>query len=320
MKNEYLPEEAKTGQAKGEKQNISADDLKFMRSVVEKTYRQVKPDSHVIIMWGLICMIAYTAAYFFITPQGYITPQVHKWILPVYLSLMAIGICYTFVSLFLINKHEKRAGFIPRLKKQVTWVWIFIALHILAWSILGMLFNNFCGGDPGFLGAMGLSIALSVTGILHSKEWLFGGIVIFAGMLLTYFVRDYGYIILGLATGAGLIIPAIIADRNYRKWEKKMNNPKQPEFDELILSKTRLGIISALISGDKLEFTHLRDTLKLSDGNLSVQISKLEEAGFIKVEKIFIDRKPKTFCKITSKGQKAIRNLISKLESLANLD
>ena len=99
-----------------------------------------------------------------------------------------------------------------------------------------------------------------------------------------------------------------------------MNKPKQPEFDELILSKTRLGIISALISGDKLEFTYLRDTLKLSDGNLSVQISKLEEAGFIKVEKIFIDRKPKTFCKITSKGQKAIRNLISKLESLANLD
>ena len=99
-----------------------------------------------------------------------------------------------------------------------------------------------------------------------------------------------------------------------------MNKPKQPEFDELILSKTRLGIISALISGDKLEFTYLRDTLKLSDGNLSVQISKLEEAGFIKVEKIFIERKPKTFCKITSKGQKAIRNLISKLESLANLD
>lgn len=99
-----------------------------------------------------------------------------------------------------------------------------------------------------------------------------------------------------------------------------MSKPKQPEFDELILSKTRLGIISALISGDKLEFTYLRNALKLSDGNLSVQISKLEDAGFIKVEKIFIERKPKTFCKITSKGQKAIRNLISKLESLANLD
>ncbi len=95
-----------------------------------------------------------------------------------------------------------------------------------------------------------------------------------------------------------------------------MSKPEQPKFDDLILSKTRLGIISALIGGDKLEFTYLRNVLELSDGNLSVQIRKLEEAGYIKVEKIFVDRKPKTFCKITSKGQQALRNLIKKLENL----
>ena len=95
-----------------------------------------------------------------------------------------------------------------------------------------------------------------------------------------------------------------------------MSKADQTEFDELILSKTRLGIISALIGGDKLEFTYLRNALKLSDGNLSVQIRKLEEAGYIKVEKVFIDRKPKTFCKITRKGRKAIRDLIKKLENL----
>ena len=95
-----------------------------------------------------------------------------------------------------------------------------------------------------------------------------------------------------------------------------MPKPEKLTFDELILSKTRLGIISALIGGDKLEFTYLRKILNLSDGNLSVQIRKLEEAGYIKVEKVFIDRKPKTFCKITNKGRKAIRDLIKKLENL----
>ena len=99
-----------------------------------------------------------------------------------------------------------------------------------------------------------------------------------------------------------------------------MSKPEKPKFDELILSKTRLGIISALIGGDKLDFTYLRNALNLSDGNLSVQIRKLEKAGYIKVEKIFINRKPKTFCKITSKGQKAIKNLISKLENLVNTE
>ena len=97
-----------------------------------------------------------------------------------------------------------------------------------------------------------------------------------------------------------------------------MPKPEKPKFDELILSKTRLGIISALIGGDKLDFTYLRNALKLSDGNLSVQIRKLEEAGYIKVEKVFVDRKPKTFCKITAKGQRAVRNLINKLEGLVN--
>jgi DNA-binding MarR family transcriptional regulator len=99
-----------------------------------------------------------------------------------------------------------------------------------------------------------------------------------------------------------------------------MPKPEKPKFDELILSKTRLGIISALIGGDKLEFTYLRNTLNLSDGNLSVQIRKLEEAGYIKVEKVFVDRKPKTFCKITGKGQKALKYLIRTLENLVNSD
>ena len=103
-------------------------------------------------------------------------------------------------------------------------------------------------------------------------------------------------------------------------WKKKMPKSEKPKFDELILSKTRLGIISALIGGDKLEFTYLRNTLNLSDGNLSVQIRKLEEASYIKVEKVFIDRKPKTFCKITSKGQKAVLNLINRLEDMVNPD
>jgi DNA-binding MarR family transcriptional regulator len=99
-----------------------------------------------------------------------------------------------------------------------------------------------------------------------------------------------------------------------------MSKAKQLRIDELILSKTRLGIISALISGDKLEFTYLRDILKLSDGNLSVQIRKLEQAGLIKVKKVFVGRKPKTFCKITAKGQRAVRNLISELEKLVSCD
>jgi len=95
-----------------------------------------------------------------------------------------------------------------------------------------------------------------------------------------------------------------------------MGKANAPQFDDLILSRARLGIVSALIGGDGLEFTFLRNALKLSDGNLSVQIRKLEEAGYIKVKKVFIERKPKTFCKITPKGRKAMLRLLRHLENL----
>ncbi|OHB64795.1 MAG: hypothetical protein A2168_03285 [Planctomycetes bacterium RBG_13_50_24] len=196
-------------------QNPVADDIKYMRSVVERMSRQVKPDVHIMIACGLICVIAYAVLYFLKTYQ------LDKWIWPVGLTLTTGLFIYAFISLVRIAKSERKAGFISHLKKQVTWVWIFLMLHGLACTISPMVFNNFCGGDPAFLWAMLFSVGLVVLGIFHSKEWLYGGIGIFAVMVLTYFLGNIGYLILGLAIGAGLIIPAIIVHRNYHKQEKE---------------------------------------------------------------------------------------------------
>jgi hypothetical protein len=214
MENEHLnrgPEPSpKSAEGHG-----TADDLRFMRSVVEKTYRQVRPDVHIMVACGLICIIAYTTLYFLKIHQ------LDKWIWPMGLSMISIILCYSIIGLVRIAKYEKKAGFISHLKKQVTLVWIFIMLHGLAWTTLAMLFNDFSGGDPPFIWAMLFSIGLCVLGIFHSKEWLIGAGLIFAGMMLTYFVGESAYIILGLATGTGFIIPAIIVRENYRKQEKE---------------------------------------------------------------------------------------------------
>jgi len=212
MKNQPLHKEPNSMQEGGE---VDADDLRFMRTVVEKMSQQVKPDVHIMIATGLIAMIANIAGYFL---------KIHhldKWIWPVAMVMLSIILLYTIIGLVRIANYEKKTGFISHLKKQVTGVWIFIALHGLAWTVLAMLFNDFSGGDPPFIWAMLFSIGLCVLGIFHSKEWLFGAIVIFVGMILTYFVDESAYIILGLAMGAGFIIPAIIVQRNYRKQEKE---------------------------------------------------------------------------------------------------
>ena len=215
MESEHLNEGPEPS-PKSTEEHSTADDLKFMRSVVEKMSQQIKPDVHILIMWGVICLIAYPAIHFLIKYQSC------NWVWAVFLPLVAFGLCYVFVTLFLITKREKKAGFVPLLKKQLTLVWMIImVLHGLTWSILGMASNNYCAGEPGFLFAILFSIALSITGIFSSKkEGLYGGMLIYIGLLLAFFIKDYSYIILGLATGAGLIIPAIIVQRNYSKKEK----------------------------------------------------------------------------------------------------
>jgi len=213
MSEEHLHRAADSPETDAEQQSTAAENLKFMRTVVERTDRQFKPEAHVIIVWGLICMSLYSAVHFLMKSD------LQKWILPLYLALIAIGLGNTLYALRQVARRQKSAGYVPQIPRQVTWIWLIVTPHILAWSVLGMLLNDYSAGDPAFLAAMGLSIALAATGILYSREWLYGGAGIFAGMFLTYFAREYGYLILGLATGAGCIVPAIICQWTFNRRE-----------------------------------------------------------------------------------------------------
>lgn len=81
-------------------------------------------------------------------------------------------------------------------------------------------------------------------------------------------------------------------------------------------SRIRLGIMSALIVNDKLEFNSLKEYLDLTDGNLASHLKGLEKEGFISVEKSFIGRKPNTKYYITKEGKKAFNEHIKALEKL----
>ncbi|HQO08504.1 MAG TPA: transcriptional regulator [Clostridiales bacterium] len=87
-------------------------------------------------------------------------------------------------------------------------------------------------------------------------------------------------------------------------------------LDELIHSKLRLGIMSMLVSVEYAEFSIIKNKLQATDGNLSANLRKLEEAGYIGVEKTFVDRKPQSRYSITDKGRTAFENYIANLEKL----
>ena len=88
------------------------------------------------------------------------------------------------------------------------------------------------------------------------------------------------------------------------------------QIDDVIHSRIRTTVMAVLVSVEEAEFNYLKEKVNAIDGNLSVHLKKLEEAGYVSVKKVFIERKPVSKYKITSKGYKAFENYIKKLENI----
>jgi DNA-binding transcriptional ArsR family regulator len=90
------------------------------------------------------------------------------------------------------------------------------------------------------------------------------------------------------------------------------------ELDPILHSQLRLAVISLLISVKEAEFTFLKEKTNSTAGNLSVQINKLKEAGYIDVIKQFNKNYPQTICKITPKGVDAFEVYVKALQTYMN--
>lgn len=87
------------------------------------------------------------------------------------------------------------------------------------------------------------------------------------------------------------------------------------ELDPILHSQLRLAVVSLLISVKEAEFAFLKEKTNATAGNLSVQISKLKEAGYVEVSKQFKDNYPLTICKITQVGVQAFEDYVKALQT-----
>lgn len=90
------------------------------------------------------------------------------------------------------------------------------------------------------------------------------------------------------------------------------------QLDRVIHEKGRLAIMSALAAAPELSFTELRDTLGMTDGNLTTHIRILQEEGFIAVAKSYQNNRSLTTCALTKAGRKAFTGYIDLLEQIVN--
>ncbi|MDK2982362.1 MAG: hypothetical protein PWQ55_2709 [Chloroflexota bacterium] len=91
------------------------------------------------------------------------------------------------------------------------------------------------------------------------------------------------------------------------------------ELNEVIHQPVRLRIMAALCAleaDNRVDFTTLRDLLEVTDGNLGAHLHKLEEAGYVALDKTFVERKPRTFVRATREGRRAFQAHVAALEEI----
>lgn len=99
-----------------------------------------------------------------------------------------------------------------------------------------------------------------------------------------------------------------------------MNPEPFLQLDRVIHEKGRLAIMSMLAATPELSFTELRDTLEMTDGNITTHIRTLQEAGYLAVSKSYEKNRPLTTCSLTTAGRKAFAGYIDLLEQILQLN
>ena len=92
------------------------------------------------------------------------------------------------------------------------------------------------------------------------------------------------------------------------------------DLDPILHSQLRLSIVSTLMTVDEANFNFIKDTTKATSGNISIQIKKLQEAGYIQVKKSFKNNYPNTSISITDKGREAFETYVNNLKKYINPD
>ncbi|HYD14022.1 MAG TPA: transcriptional regulator [Allosphingosinicella sp.] len=89
-------------------------------------------------------------------------------------------------------------------------------------------------------------------------------------------------------------------------------------LDDVIHGRIRLGVVAYLSAVESALFGELRDQVGATDGNLSAHLRKLEDAGYVRAEKSFVNRKPQTRLSLTAEGRKAWRAWLDRIDALRN--
>ena len=163
-----------------------ADDLKFIRSMVERTQRRIDPGAPIMITWGVICLVGYPLS------EWLAATGRHQWINALWLVLtLLVGTPLSALFGYRIGRRSVTAGVKSHISRQLGWVWLILVPNGVVWTLL------------------------------LPRLAPHAGVVVFVSVVVAALVQYRAGMILGLAMGLGCIVPAVIALRRERRWNSE---------------------------------------------------------------------------------------------------
>jgi len=182
------------------------EDLRFIRSMIERTRPRIDAAAPIMITWGVIILVSFPLT---------------EWLIhtgrreAMYILWLATTLIGGSLSAYFGQRAKKRCaslGVTPYLAKQISWIWAVLIPNAFVWTWLIIL-----GPAPGYLVPFVLAavygIGLAMMGILYSKEWIVASLAVFAAIPVAAFHLDHCSTLLSAVVGLSFIVPALISLR-----------------------------------------------------------------------------------------------------------
>lgn len=186
-------------------------DLDFIRQVMERTHRRVDPHAFHCVHWGAIVLVWFPLATYF-ERIGH-----PRWQLPLALGALVLGFALSAGREMWLRVHPRMPGentFVSRQMVLIVYPTIFAGSAL---SGLGPSFDLIAPSNIPIIWGLIYANMAFMMGVVYTREFLYSGVFIFAGVVLAIIFQPYNGYILGPFMGLGMIVPGLMAERRVRR-------------------------------------------------------------------------------------------------------
>jgi hypothetical protein len=194
-----------------------SEDLRFVRSMIDRTRPRIDAAAPILLTWGVICLIGFPFTEWLVK-NGRPELVDRLW----FVLTVLIGAPLSAYFGWRASKRCAEMGVTPYVAKQIGWLWAVLVPNGVLWGFL-VRFGLDAPYLMPFVWAAVYGIGLAVMGILYSKEWLIAGIAVFAAIPIAALHLSHSGTLLGITMGLCCMVPALISMRNRAEARKAVH-------------------------------------------------------------------------------------------------